>query len=338
MSRIGRNRITAFLLIVFVALYLPNLLSAMPYQQFDSMNMLDQAEYIAMMVYTTQAVLRNSGGANYAAQIEQLFGTIKPGGSMSIGLAELEGNIDEIRVQDLKRVIKDPKARRMDVEVALLVTLKNNNIPITQPFVTAVKDALANFHCMTNAEFEAETPAEQRRYIAVLAKIGLPDTILRQEMEDLQKSKKPGAAPFNPNAGSYSPEARKLRVDLAAQHFPNGSTDQPGFAEVAKKIRIDYASRPTANGAMYSVYVYLLELEDAELDNEMKRMRDNTGHYPQAENGERNAPPPPAAASPAPATAAPPPAPAAPLTPPASSRDDDDPIGGGGFITPPNSR
>jgi len=33
-------------------------------------------------------------GHYYAAQIEQLFATVKPGDSMSVGLAELEGNID----------------------------------------------------------------------------------------------------------------------------------------------------------------------------------------------------------------------------------------------------
>lgn len=240
MSGIPRIGIASFLLAGFVALCLPVSLSAMPYRQFDTMNMLDQAEYIAVMVDTTQRVLSVSGGANYAAQIEQLFATVKPGDSMSVGLAELEGNIDQLRIHDLERVIKDPKAHRFDVEVALLVTLKKNNIPITQPFVSAVNNALANFHCMTNAEFEAETPAVQRRYIALLAKIGLPGAVLRREVEDMQKAKKPGAAPFSPNAGDYSPEARKLRVDLVARQFPNGSTDQPGFAEVAKKIRLRF--------------------------------------------------------------------------------------------------
>ena len=279
MSQNPRIGIASFLLTVFVALCLPVSLSAMPYRQFDTMSVLDQAEYIAVMVYTTQAVLRNSGGANYAAQIEQLFATVKPGDSISDGLAELEGNIDQLRVHDDERVAKDPKARRLDVEVALLVTLKKNNIPITQPFVNAVNNVLANFHCMTNAEFEALTPAMQRQFIALLAKIGYPDVLLRREEEDMQKSKQPGAAPFNPNAGDYDPESRKLRVDLVAQHFPNGSTDQPGFAEVAKKIRIDYAKAPNANGAMKAVYVYLLELEDAELGKELQQMRDKTGHY-----------------------------------------------------------
>ncbi len=44
-------------------------------------------------------------------------------------------------------------------------------------------------------------------------------------MKDLQESKKPGAAPFNPNAGDYDPESRKLRVDLAALQFPNESRE-----------------------------------------------------------------------------------------------------------------
>src|ERR1700686_3243252 len=78
MSRIPRIGITSFLLTVFVALCLPVSLSAMTYRQFDTMNMLDQAEYIAVMVDTTQQVLRVSGGANYAAQIEQLFAKVEP--------------------------------------------------------------------------------------------------------------------------------------------------------------------------------------------------------------------------------------------------------------------
>lgn len=277
MFRIPRIGIESFLLTIFVALCLPVSLSAMPFQQFDSMNILDQAEYIAVMVFTTQAVFRNSGGANYAAQIEQLFATVKPGDSMSDGLAELEGNIDELRVHDIKNVIKDPKARRYDVEIALLVTLKKNNIPITQPFINAVNNGLVNFHCMTNAEFEAMGPAMQRQFIALLAKIGYPDVLLRREEEDLHQSKQPGAAPFD--ASYYDKQSRKLRVDLVAQHFPNGSTDQPGFAEVAKKIGIDYAKAPNHNGSMKALYMYLLELEDAELGKEMQQMRDETGHY-----------------------------------------------------------
>jgi len=37
-------------------------------------------------------------------------------------------------------------------------------------------------------------------------------------------------------------------VHLVAKQFPNGSTDQSGFAEVAKKIRIDFDSKATARG------------------------------------------------------------------------------------------
>lgn len=336
------NRSNRFLVaapVVAVALCLPVSLSAMPFRQFDAMNKMDQAEYIAVIVDTTQRVLRVSGGANYAAQFEQLF-VIKPGDTISDGLAELELNIIRARVADAKRAAKDPKARRFDVEVALLVTLKKNNIPITQPFVNAVNNALANFHCMTNAEFEAETPAEQRRYIALLAKIGYLHVAFLDEMEEMEKSKKPGAAPFKPDAGE-----RKLVVVLMAQQFPNGSTDQPGFAEVVKKIRIDYARAPNAHGPMYAVVVYLLELEDAALGKQMQQMRDETGHY-QEEDGERNAPPPPAAepaaatppaaAPPAAEPAAPPPPAAAPAAPP-TSPPSDDPSGGGGLITPPTT-
>jgi len=274
MSRMPRIGITSFLLTVFVALCLPVSLSAMPYRQFDTMKMLDQAEYIAVMVDTTQRVLRVTGGANYAAQIEQLFTTIEPGDSMSLGLVELESNVDRARVADLKRVIKDPKARRLDVEDALFVTLKKNNIPMTQPVIKAVMDAMANFHCMTDAEFEAETPAVQHRYIALLAKIGYPDAQMRQDGEDIQKGEKPSTSPNDP-------KATKRELDLVAQQFPNESTDQPGFAEVAKKIRIEYATAPNAHGPMFAVMIYLLDLEKADIRKQMKQMEDETYHLPQ---------------------------------------------------------
>ncbi len=274
MSRNPRIGIASFLLTAFVVLCLPVSLSAMPYRQFDSMNTLDQAESIAVMVDTTQQVLSVSGGANYAAQIEQLFTTIEPGDSMSLGLVELESNVDRGRVFDDERFAKDPKARRLDVEDALFVTLKKNNIPMTTPIVSFVMNALANFHCMTDAEFEAETPAVQRRYIALLAKIGYPDALMRQEEEDLRKGKKLSAE-------DTDPKWKKRKLDLVALEFPNGSTDQPGFAEVAKKIRIEYGTAPNAHGPMYAVVIHLFDLEETDLRKQMKQMRDETYHLPQ---------------------------------------------------------
>jgi hypothetical protein len=308
MSKIFRIPIALLSLTVFADLCTLVSAQAIEFGRFDNMAVLDQAEFIAVMVDQTQNALVGAGQANDAAKIEQLFTTIEPGDKMSLGLVELESNVDRARVADADRATKDPNARRLDVEDALFVTLKKNNILMTTSITNAVTAALAHFHALTDAQFEAKSADEQRRYIALLAKIGYPDAMYRQEVEALQKGQKT----------TNDPEMTKLELEILAQEFPHQLNDQPGFADVASAIRAEYATAPNAAGPMYAVVIHLMDLQKAELKKEMKRMENDTYHLPFKPDD----------ASPATRL---------PLTQPASpSVDDDDPIGGGGFITPPS--
>ncbi len=153
-----------FTVTVLLALCLSTSLSAIKFRQFDKMDIHDQAEFIALMVDATQKALRDEGRADFAAQIEHLFTTVLPGDATPLGLVELERNVALSRVYDLQDVEKDPKAERFDVEDALFVTLEKNGIVLSKHAMDTVLLTLATFHAQTYAEFEARSPAEQRRF------------------------------------------------------------------------------------------------------------------------------------------------------------------------------
>jgi hypothetical protein len=137
-----------------------------------------------------------------------------------------------------------------------------NNIALTKPVMKNVLATTANFHALADAEFEAKPTDERRRYIALLAKLAYPNARYLQDLESLQKGQK------TPNE---TPEMRKRAVEIAAQQFPHGSTDQPGFAAVANAIRIDYATAPNAAGPLFAVTIHVIDLQ---------KMDDETMHLP----------------------------------------------------------
>jgi hypothetical protein len=158
-------------------LLLPASLRAMPFSQFDKMSIYAQAEFIAMMVDATVNALRTDGEADLANRVDTLFREILPGDKISLGIGVLEQNVARARLADLQRVEKDPQARRLDVEDALLVTLRRQPTPIdlSKKAFGRVLDTLASFHPQTYAEFQAKSPAEQRRTIRFLVGIGFQD-------------------------------------------------------------------------------------------------------------------------------------------------------------------
>jgi hypothetical protein len=50
-------------------------------------------------------------------------------------MTEFTSNLDRARVADAERAAQDPKAHRLGVEDAMLVTLQKNNIPLSRTFV-----------------------------------------------------------------------------------------------------------------------------------------------------------------------------------------------------------
>jgi hypothetical protein len=115
-------------------------LQAMEIQQFDKMAAQDQHDYLNVLVNGAQRVLIDEGKADLAAKIDKLFTEVLAGDKHSLGLIEFESNLDRARVADVKRVIANPNARRLEVEDAMIVTLRKNGIELPPSFLTIAKD------------------------------------------------------------------------------------------------------------------------------------------------------------------------------------------------------
>ena len=109
---------------------------AMEIRQFDKMADKDQGAYIGDLIVGAEKVLTDQGKPALAATVKQLFTTKNSGDADTIGMVEFERNLARARVADLKRVQSDPKARRLEVEDAMAVTLKKNGIELPDSFYT----------------------------------------------------------------------------------------------------------------------------------------------------------------------------------------------------------
>ena len=131
------NRFNKFWVAAFMsaAMLLPNIMQAMEIRQFDKMADQDQGEYVGLLVQGAENVLTDEGRTDLSAQVNKLFLTTLSGDKMSLGMVEFERNLALARVADAERAEQDPKAHRLEVEDAMLVTLKRNNIPLSQDFI-----------------------------------------------------------------------------------------------------------------------------------------------------------------------------------------------------------
>ena len=107
----------------------------MEIRQFDKMALEDQSAYLGRLVAGAQKTLRNAGHADQAAQVEKLFTTKDPGDKDSHGIIEVEMNLALARQADARRALKDPHALRLEVEHAMIVTLKKNGITLPWSFM-----------------------------------------------------------------------------------------------------------------------------------------------------------------------------------------------------------
>jgi hypothetical protein len=112
---------------------------AMEIRQFDKMGDRDQSEYIGNLIVGAESVLTDESKADLAAKVKYLF-TAKLGNDADvIGMVEFERNLALARVADAERAAQDPKAHRLEVEDAMLVTLQKNNIPLSQGFIKSFR-------------------------------------------------------------------------------------------------------------------------------------------------------------------------------------------------------
>lgn len=122
------------------AMFFTSAAQAMQIQQFDRMADQDQHDYLNVLVYGAQRVLIDEGKADLAAKIDKLFTEVPAGDKMSLGLTELERNLDRARVADIQRIQNNPDARRLEVEDAMIVTLRKNGIELPPSFLTVASN------------------------------------------------------------------------------------------------------------------------------------------------------------------------------------------------------
>lgn len=113
---------------------------AMEIRQFDKMAGRDQSDYINALIDGAENVLTDEGRPDLAAQVEHLFATKDPGDADVIGMVEFERNLALARVFDAKRAENDPNARRLEVEDAMIVTMRKNGIELPPSFLTVASN------------------------------------------------------------------------------------------------------------------------------------------------------------------------------------------------------
>jgi hypothetical protein len=121
--------------IASIAVLFGSAAQAMDIQVYDRISVNDQGGYIGVMIGGAEQVLTAAGRADQAAQVEKLFTTVLPGDQISVGMVELELNTSVVRQTDADNLVKNPNARLLQVEIAMIMTLKNNGIVLPRNFM-----------------------------------------------------------------------------------------------------------------------------------------------------------------------------------------------------------
>jgi hypothetical protein len=141
------NGLNKFLAATFLsaAMLVPNMAQAMDIIQFDQMTSQGRQAFLDSLSRDAETVLNQEGRGADALKVHHLFNDILPGDALPIGEAELEGNLDNERIRDAEKHIQNPAAPRVQVEVALALTLSKNGVQITPDFVKALMQLTGTF-------------------------------------------------------------------------------------------------------------------------------------------------------------------------------------------------
>ena len=112
----------------------PGAAKAMEFQTFDNMANQDRQAFIDFLPNAAETVLEQEGRSADAQKVHQLFNEFPDGGDLPLGDAEHELNLDIARVADAKRAMQTPALPRVQVEAALVVTLKKNGFELSPDF------------------------------------------------------------------------------------------------------------------------------------------------------------------------------------------------------------
>jgi hypothetical protein len=98
---------------------------AMEIQKFDKMAIDDQAEYVGLLSQGAEQVLADEGRTDLSDKVGYLFRTNTSDSNTSIGMNDFMITLAKARLADAQRALKDPNAKRVQVEDAMAVMLKN---------------------------------------------------------------------------------------------------------------------------------------------------------------------------------------------------------------------
>jgi hypothetical protein len=97
-------------------------------------------------------VLRDSGRADWAEEVDRVFTTDDPQSNISIGMTQFEVLFARARVADLDRLRKHPHAVRLEVEHGMILMLQKNGIEPPKSIMT-VMDLQASTRTSNVCEF-----------------------------------------------------------------------------------------------------------------------------------------------------------------------------------------
>lgn len=136
---------------ICVSLLFPSVGQAMEIRQFDVIGDNDQIKFIDQLAQSVE----DASQGDQLARVKRFFLAKQPGEELS-GMGRFELNLALARIADIEMAEKNPKARRLQVEDVMYVTLERNGILLPKNF----RPVAVNFrptpsprkHPMTKAE------------------------------------------------------------------------------------------------------------------------------------------------------------------------------------------
>ena len=113
-----------------------NAAQAMEIEKFDKMAIEDKGDYVVLLLGGAQKFLIDEGKHDLLAKVNRLFTEVRKGDQFSIGMLQFQENLDRARVLDAERYAKDHNVPRLEVEHAMILTLKKNGIELPKTFMT----------------------------------------------------------------------------------------------------------------------------------------------------------------------------------------------------------
>jgi hypothetical protein len=251
-------------LALIIALTVPLFVDAIGFDQFDRYNSAAQGECLAHMVQMTKLAFRNEGRADLAEQVDKLFTTTEPGDTSPLGVIEVVRNIAIARVADLKRVKENPQARRIQVEDALLLTLKKNNI-FTDSVAKDTLQLTAGFHHWTAADYVNASAQDKRSLVEGYVKVALPAYLIFDKVATAVAGKQ----------DSFSADDMKDLQRITNQEFGSvtgANHNAIGIIGFEKKMQAENAKNPNSY-AFIAFLHYALDEQIAELDQQDAALR-----------------------------------------------------------------